>query len=420
MSEEANQAMVQIPTYIVFGVFFLFFLVVVITLFFHPTKVGQLFSKFKREILAFILAFGTTSLLSELLHFEGVLERLPPTERNFFHHLFYIIVLVILTVTYGLLLHDLSNRLFEAIERKYSETNSKFAEYYSVLFNLQTHNDEYKVLDVLLRDYKRLSEKHQYLISLDAYIELIKNFFREGYEAFGTNDLLPPFWIAPDFQNTSLNEYIEFLTKNKDKIKYERISVFKDDSTANDLVGFAMAQIEKSDGGKAETYLWVLDLVQSLDIKDADFAPATVITSTDIQNSLVIQGISWNIGIRHLFNSPSYSAIHNKDSEIEEKLNWFRTNLLAVANKKVKEQFKALQRGDIFYCPKELFNQRIKTKYNWAEVVIFENKTFDRKVGIAVVNNIDNAIQIEVMVDENLLSLIKQIMSEADFKKKYE
>ena len=449
----------QYPTYILIGVFLLFFLIVVITLISARSKVGELFSKLKSEVLAFILAFGTTSLLSELLHFEEALEKLPPTQRNFFHHLFYILVLVILTITYRFLLSDLSNRLFEAIERKYSENNSKFAEYYSVLFNLQTHNDEYKVLNVLLQDYKRLSDKHQYLISLDAYIELIKNFFNEGYEAVGTNDLLPPFWLAPDFPNTNrLTEYIDFLTKHKDKIKYERISIIKDDATANNLVGFAMEQIEKSDGGKTETYLWLLDLVQSLDIQDADFTaittrtitttdttatpatdatptgaattttitaatpmPTTTLSRTDIQNNFVIQGISWNIGVRHLFNPPSYTAIQNRETEVDQKLTWFRENLLAIVNRKVKEKFKELQRSDdIYYCPKELFNQRIKTKYNWAEIAIFKNTSFGRKIGIAVVNNVDNAILIEVIVDENLLSLIEGIISATDFKRRYE
>lgn len=397
-------------------------LVIVISLiiYYFRKQLSALFiGRFSKEVFAFILAFGTANMVTDFLHFSNFYENLELEAQNYIHHIFYILILILFTLIYSLLLNDISKRLLESIEKKYSETGAKFVEYYSVLFKLQTHNDEFKVLETLLHDYKVLSEKHQYMISLDAYLELNKRLFFDGYEAIGINNLLPPFWIAPDFQNSTLIDYINFFVMNKDKINYQRITVLKDEATANDLVGFALEQKEKSDGGQAEAYLWVLDLVEALEISETDLGQTPKFSSVEIKNNLVIPGISWNIGVKHLFNSPSHEAIQNKETEIKGKLDWFRLNLLQIANKKVLSKFKALQNGDFYYCPKEIFNQRIKTKYNWAEVAIFENKKFNREIGIAVINNIDNAILIELIVDNNVISLIKNIMSERDFKKKH-
>lgn len=412
-----NNFMALIP----FIVLFIFIIVIEVVLYRYRKELSESFAtKYSKEMFAFLLALGTTNAILDFLKFNTLYGKLPEEFIGYIHHFFYILVLLLFLFVYRFLLSDITNRILEAIEKKYSESGSRYAEYFSVLFNLETHNDEFKILDTLLRDYKKLSQKHQYLISLDAYLELTKNFFKEGYNAVGVNYLLPPFWIAPNFQNSSINDYIKFFENNKKELSLERINVFNDASTANNMVQFAMNEIEKSLDGKFGTYLWILDLVQALDIMESDFDTGPKFTSAEIQSNIVIEGISWTVGVKHFSNSNSYSVIQGKDTEIDAKVKWFKANLISVTNKKVKQKFKELHKGNAYYVPSELFNQKIKTKYNWAEVVIFENKKFNRKIGIGVINNIDNAVLMEVIVDNNQIEIIHKIFSEAGFKNKYD
>jgi len=404
-----------------YGILFLFVVFIAGILYYNRKKLSEQFAiRYTKEIFAFLLAFGTTNAILDFLKFDSLYDKLPSEFIGYLHHAFYVLILLLFLFVYRFLLTDIANRILEAIEKKYSETGAKFAEYYSVLFNLETHNDEFKILDALLRDYKKLSNKHQYLISLDAYLELTKSFFKDGYDAIGVNYLLPPFWIAPNFKNSSLVDYIDFFKAEKEKLNFKRITVLKGtDDPANKTVQLALSEIENSLDGISGAYLWILDLVQVLEIKESDFDSMTKLTPQEIENNLVIKGITWSIGVRHYSNSNSQDLIKNKTTEIEEKLKWFKDNLISVTNKKVNQKFKELHQGKAYYVLSDFFIQEIKSKYNWAEIVVFENKKFTRKIGIGVINNIDNAVLIEVIVDENQLAIINNVLSQTNFTNEY-